>query len=175
MVEKLLKLFQFGTLSALFRKCSRIVGHSVRNGKYVGTCLSQLEKEKQWNTTAGKGTKTLCKDPQNGRENLCAHIQIHSNFDSCGVNTPEVFLFFGHGFLGCASYNLKIWQDLSPMFFYLPIPIRGQKSSYRPQLISPNVFETICFHDYYFSAYALTLKYPLRFGGFLAITRDHGH
>ena len=42
-------------------------------------------------------------------------VAVRSNFDSLGVNTREVFLLFSHNFLGCGSYDLGIWQKLSPM------------------------------------------------------------
>ena len=57
--------------------------------------------------------------------------------------------------LGCGSYDLKIWQDLSPVSPLLPMPIRGHKSvnrereRERPLLFSPKVFEKKMFvHDY---------------------------
>ena len=40
---------------------------------------------------------------------------LHSNFNSREFDTREVFLIFGHNFLGCGSYDLGIWQDFSPM------------------------------------------------------------
>ena len=44
-----------------------------------------------------------------------ALMVLHSNFNSREFYTREVCLDFGHSFLGCGSYNLKLWQDLSPM------------------------------------------------------------
>ena len=40
---------------------------------------------------------------------------LRSNSNSRGVNTREGFLSCGHNFVGCGSYDLGIWQDVSTM------------------------------------------------------------
>ena len=40
---------------------------------------------------------------------------LRSNFSSRGARTRESVSLFGHAFLGRGSYDLNMWQDLSPM------------------------------------------------------------
>ena len=56
---------------------------------------------------------------------ICVFMMLifeSGSFDSTLIkiqfDTREVFQLFGHHFLGCGSYDLEIWQDVSPLPSY---------------------------------------------------------
>ena len=90
------------------------------------------------------------------------------DFNSRSVHTREVVQLFGHSFLGCGSYDLKCWQDCSPMS---PLPsYTYQRPRFKQQTL---VFQPESFREKGIPYSKSVSCVPPR--GFLPITRDPGH